>query len=434
MSTPLNILFLCNKPPLGAGANTIRDHIDAFQQYSEHNIWLYSNLGNFSKKLDLNRFDVLIVHYSIFVLRSSYLSQAAKTKIHDFQGLKVIFIQDEYRRVNAMVDELDALGMDVLFTCFEEHVFGSIYSPKRLPKLSKYHNLTGYIPKRLTEVTDQVPIKDRALHVGYRGRELPYWYGELARDKSDIAEKWQQKLPEGSGIRSDVSANESDRIYGGNWNQFLSSCKATLGVESGTSVIDFTGELEHEVEAYQVAHPNASFQEVQAKFFLDKEGLYPLNVISPRCFEAIALKTALVLFEGTYSNVLVKGRHYIELKKDFSNLEEVKAYLQDDAFLQNMVDVTFDEIALNPKYQYQSFITHVDDVISKEFAEREIIKTAHGYSKDEFQVAIQYRRIFKQLVAKGMLLYQRLPLGIRLRLRAYHKFFVRKQSSQGAAS
>ncbi|MBT8506740.1 hypothetical protein B1F79_04690 [Coxiella-like endosymbiont of Rhipicephalus sanguineus] len=47
------------------------------------------------------------------------------------------------------------------------------------------------------------------------------------------------------------------------------------------------------------------------------------NQISPRHFEAVATKTLQILYEGEYSNILKPWVHYVPLKKDYSNFDEV---------------------------------------------------------------------------------------------------------------
>ena len=113
-----NILLLCNLPELGADANTILDHILAFTEHSKHKIWLYSNVGNISPKLDLNKFDVIIIHYSMCLLNNYYISKQSKDRLRAFNGLKIAFVQDEYREINNMISQLQYLKIDVLFSCF----------------------------------------------------------------------------------------------------------------------------------------------------------------------------------------------------------------------------------------------------------------------------------------------------------------------------
>jgi len=409
----LNVLLLCNKPKVGSDANTIVDHIEAFEEYSHHHFWLCSNMGDLPSELELNKFDVIIIHYSLCLLHNRYLSPKAKQQLRDYTGLKVIFIQDEYRQIYKIISELAFLNIDVLFTCFPEQEINRIYREDQLPGISKYNNLTGYIPQRLREISHQPLIIDRSVHVGYRGRKTPFWYGELAYEKWDIVEKWKQHASR-DDLKIDISYTEKDRLYGQNWINFLSSCKTTLGVESGASVMDFTGELERQVDYYQLVHPREPFRSVQKKYLCEYEGNYALNQISPRCFEAIALKTVLVLYEGEYSKILTPGRHYIELKKDFSNIEAVLSCIRDDAFLQNMADVAYHEIGLNPNYSYQTFVERVDEIIASEFIARAKTKVLTPYEKNAFQRDINTASLKNKLHRFGFERYQKLSPGVRL--------------------
>ncbi|RUR11857.1 hypothetical protein [Legionella septentrionalis] len=381
----LNILFLCDKPT--GNANTILDHISAFETYSNHTIWTYSNLGDFSPKLQLARFDAIIVHYSLSLLYDHFISPAAKRQLREFSGLKVLFVQDEYRQINKLIEQIKLIEFDVLFTCFPEAEIEKIYSRAVLPNLLKYNNLTGYIPEKLAKLAEHKHMAEREIDVGYRGRKIPYWLGELAYEKWSIVEKWRQYAAD-TDLRVDISYKEEERIYGIDWINFLSSCKTTLGVESGASVMDFTGKLEKIIDFHQQNYPEDSFQEIQQMYLKEHEGKCKLNQISPRCFEAIALKTVLVLYEGEYSGILIPERHYIPLKKDFSNISAVIAKIKNIDYLQNMADTAFAEIAQNPKYSYKTFIHRVDEIISSAFAAKDKKKVAAAYTEKEFNEEI----------------------------------------------
>lgn len=412
-----NILLLCNLPELGADANTILDHILAFKEYSKHKIWLYSHIGNISPKLDLNKFDVIIIHYSMCLLNNYYLSQQSKDRLRAFNGLKIVFAQDEYREINNMISQLQYLKVDVLFSCFPKIEIEKIYPIRELPYTSKYQTMTGYIPSKLLNFQHAKPIKERDIHVGYRARKLPFWYGELAYEKWDIVNQWKKNVSR-SDISVDISYHEKDRLYGEKWLGFLSSCKTMLGVESGASVMDFTGELEKQVNMHQMMHPKASFFEIQSRYLLAHEGRYKLNQISPRCFEAIALKTVLVLYEGEYSGILLPDKHYIVLKKDFSNISEVITKITDDAFLQNMADIAYKEIALNSDFSYQAFINEVDKIIDFEFETRNKTAVNEFYTQDEFQKAIKSKDILMQLKKQMIKTFKNSPPYLQFILRA----------------
>ena len=181
--------------------------------------------------------------------------------------------------------------------------------------------------------------------------------------------------------------------------------------------MDFTGEIERQVDWYQVTHPTATFQEVQARFFKTYEGLYTLNQISPRCFEAIALKTVLILYEGEYSGILKPWRHYIPLKKDFSNHEEVLQAIKNDALLENIAQTAYQEVALSPAWQYKTWMQRVDTVINREFLTRGKRQVIESYSESAYSVHIAQLSYFQRYFRKILFVYYKLPSPVRLFLR-----------------
>jgi hypothetical protein len=368
LTEKLNILLFCNKPPKASNANTVIDHIDAFTQYSQHNIVVYSHPGFFPDNLNLDLFDVIVIHYSAYLLNDYYITPNAKNRIARFKGMKILFLQDEYRKVNQFHAMIQYLGIDILYTCIPENEINKIYPEEKLPGLVKINNLTGYMPSHLLEYASP-PIAKRKIDVGYRSRKLPFWYGTLCLEKWKIVDDFIDHT-KNDNLICDLSYDENKRIYGDKWVSFVQSCKTMLGVESGASVIDFTGELEASVEKYQATHPTASFDEVYKKFLMEYDGKIYMNQISPRCFEAIALKTPLVLFEGRYSDILVADRHYISLKKDFSNIQEVVSKIKNDNYLQNLANTAYEEIGLNEKYTYRNFIRNFDAALTDCFMQK----------------------------------------------------------------
>ena len=377
---PLKILLLCNRPSKGADASTVTDHLDAFVNFSRHRVTQLSFLRRLPSRLKLERFDVVVIHYSIAIgyLREHYINAESQARIRAFDGLKVVFIQDEYRSVHSVWESLENLRADVLFTCVPEGEIEKVYPEGVLPQVTKVNTLTGYVPQNLVR---RVPrkIADRPIDAGYRSRKPPFWLGRLGYEKREIASTFINRA-EGTGLKLDISCEEADRIYGAPWIDFVSSCKAMLGVESGASVFDFTGGLQKTVDEFTAANPGADFEAVHKQFLQTYEGKIMLNQISPRCFEAAALGTVMVLYEGEYSGILKPGRHYIPLKKDFSNFDEVVELLRDNKALQEMADLTREEIALNPQYSYQSFIENFDMVVEAKFSEqgKQQVKKAYG--------------------------------------------------------
>lgn len=387
----MKILFLTNRPTANTQAATVTEYLDALHKYSEHNIYEISMLHHFPGRIDLNRFDVVISHYSLSIgpLLYHYFCKDLVEQLKNFKGLKAAFLQDEYREIKTYWKHINELGINVLFSCVPEGEISKVYPPEKVPNLRVVNVLTGYVPEALLKV-EVAPIAKRPIDVGYRTRKMWYWLGALAYEKWFISEEFKRRAKEGAlGLNLDLSTREYERLYGDAWTNFVASCRTVIGVESGASIIDFDGLLERRVDQYVSEHPQASFEEVSELYLKDYEGSLRLHQISPRCFEAAALRTPMVLFEGEYSKVLEPGRHFIVLKKDFSNFEEVIAKIKDHNYLQEMADRTYQEVALNPRWSYREFIRVIDRVIDEEVDRLGVVRSKHPYTAQEFKWALR---------------------------------------------
>lgn len=388
MAPPLSILILCNRPARGADAGAVSDHLDSFRKYSAHRVEYLSFVGDFPGTVELDRFDVVVIHFSVALgfLQGHYLSRTSAQRLRACKSLKVVFLQDEYRAL-AYVDQLLSLmRVDLVFSILDPRWFPEVYREALRGGCRVIGNLTGYVPEPLLG-RSVAPIASRDLHLGYRSRRAPYWLGELAQEKIRIAEGAGRLAP-AHALRVDISCDEGDRLYGDAWISFVASCKAVLGTESGSSVMDFAGTIQTDVEEYVSAHPEATFDEVSDRFFRELDGRMPMNQISPRCFEAAALRTGMVLFEGGYSGLLVPWRHFLPLKKDFSNFPEIAAALKDDVRLQQMVDDTYREVACAPANSYREFVARFDREVGEQVLARGKARTQDPYSPEAFASAL----------------------------------------------
>lgn len=380
----MEILFLTNRPTANTQAATVTEYLDALLNYSRHNVHEISMLHHFPSRIDLDRFDVVITHYSLSIgpLLQHYLGPDLVGRLKKFKGLKAAFLQDEYREIQTYWKHINELGLDVLFSCVPDGEIPKVYPADKVPDLKVVNVLTGYVSEYLVH-RDVLPIKDRPIDVGYRTRKMPYWLGALAHEKWFISEEFQRRGT-GTGLTLDLSNREGERLYGAAWTNFVASCRAVIGVESGASIIDFDGLLERRVDQYVSANPKATFEEVSELLLKPFEGSLRLHQISPRCFEAAALRTPMVLFEGEYSGVLQPDRHFIVLKKDFSNFEAVVEKLKDWDGLQEMADRTYREVALDKRWSYPAFIEEIDSVLEEQISLRKTKPSVGPYSADEF--------------------------------------------------
>ena len=392
-----NILYLSNRPIGQSQAATVTEYLDAMKTFSKHNVFEISMLGRFPEKIQLDKFDVVMTHYSLSLgpLIEHYLGKKFIEELRHFKGLKVAFLQDEYRAIETYWKNLNYLKIDLLFSCVPDEEIHKVYPIQKVPNLHVENVLTGYVPKNFVS-SDAPKIKDRSIDVSYRTRRMPFWLGELGREKWFISDEFMRRAAS-LDLRLDLSVEETDRKYGSAWTNFIKNSKCVLGVESGASIIDFDGKIETVVDSYVDKNPGASFEEVHALFLHKYEGSLKLNQISPRCFEAAALRTVMILFEGDYSGVLQPNRHYIPLKKDFSNFEDVVLKIKDIDLLQSIADTAYNEIACNYEYSYENFISHVDAAINSEFQKRDKALRLNGYSNAVFQQDLNNSWIYSSM-------------------------------------
>lgn len=361
----LEILLLCDYR--NDIASTVREHIDALTQWSKHRIKKVSILGDLPPRLDLNHFDAILIHYSLTACHNKYVSASARAALGKFRGLKAIFIQDEYRFVDATIAAIREIGIDVLFTCVPAQEIEKVYPSSRLPGVMKVNVLTGYVPAYLLDRTVP-PYSKRPIDIGYRARKLPAWLGALGQEKYEIGRRFRNDAAN-DNLVLDISFREEDRFYGDGWVDFVCRCKAMLGVESGASVFDFSGNIQRNVEKHVRREPGVDFRKLKDLYFAEAEGKIRLNQISPRCFEAAALRTLLIMYEGEYSGRMQPGRHYVPLKKDHSNHAEVVAILKDKARAQAIIDAAYLEVACDPRNTFQAFVTEFDTAMTSAFRE-----------------------------------------------------------------
>jgi hypothetical protein len=369
LSQQFKIILFCDRPSEYESAATIIDHIDSFKKYSKHEIVTWSTLEGLPDEDILSLFDCLIVHYSISLLYERYVSRETLEKIRSFNGLKVLFIQDEYRRVDFACKQINYAGIDMVYTCAPQNVAKKMYA-RLNERIALRTTLTGFVPEALFE-KETKPISKRNIDVGYRARRVPFFLGSKGIEKYLIGKTFLKKA-NNKNLNCNISSKESDRLYGKAWIDFLSNCKVTLGTESGSSIIDFTGHTEYQLNLYQAFHPFANFDDVPDKF-LKSDGELEIQVISPRCFEAAALGTVLVLYPGEYSGILEKEKHYISLEKDFSNINEVIERIKNHDGLQKIADFAREDLIRSGNYSYENFICSFEKDLDQLISEKNII-------------------------------------------------------------
>ena len=69
------------------------------------------------------------------------------------------------------------------------------------------------------------------------------------------------------------------------------------------------------------------------------------------------------MFEGEYSGVLQPMVHYVPLKKDFSNFDDVVELISDPAGCEQIVENAHRDLIRSGRYSYESFVAGVDEAL-----------------------------------------------------------------------
>jgi len=362
----MRVLLLCHYNPYNAAMVT--EHINAIIKYSVHDIFVYTDLvknnGDLKLNVDLNCFDAIIIHYSIFIAIEQYISVKSRYQIAKFSGAKVVFLQDEYRFIDRSINAMHELGVDIVFTCVPEHSIQAVYPTQRMSGIRVINTLTGY-PSDYLSTLNPIPLKKRCYDVSYRGRRYPDWHGRMGREKFEIGKQFQRHARK-YRLRTNISSEENRRVYGSAWVHLIQNSRAVLGVESGASVFDFGGDIAARTETMRalLGKKKIKYDELRQRFFVEREDKIDLAQISPRLFEAICLRTMCILYEGNYSGILVPDTHYLSLKKDFSNIEHVCNRLCDDVFVAEITANAYADIAQGQTHTYRNFVRTLDQEIA----------------------------------------------------------------------
>jgi hypothetical protein len=348
--------------------STIKEYLESFERYSRNeiiyipatfNYWAQSKNGITS----FNNFDVVILHYSVRLSVRWHLDQKIFGALRLFNGIKLAFLQDEYEGTEIARTWLEEIHFDVVYTCIPKESIEKVYPKYRFPSTEFIQVITGYTSAS-NEIEQYVkPLKDRIIHIAYRGRNLPPIYGSLGHEKYRIGVD-VKRMSMAHGLNVDIELDSEKRIYGDAWYEFLGSARSMLGTESGSNIFDMNGSIGLAIEALKKNTPQISYEQIHQEILIKHDGFIKMNQISPKLFEAIQLRTALILFEGDYSGIIFPNIHYIPLKKDYSNIEEVFKKLCDNSLIEKMTSQVYDDVIASGVYSYRELIRKVDSDIA----------------------------------------------------------------------
>lgn len=283
------------------------------------------------RRSEIGRYDLIILLHSTnadSMLALTMLEGVLKNR----KGKLVMFVGNEYCLMPEKIGFLNRVEADFVVCQLPEKAANWLYSDSRAGRvlcIPHGFNEKAYRPHTRT--------CERKIDIGFIGDRYSFAIGDTER--TDIAHFFVNAE---FGLRTDIRIGEKLRIPRDRYVRFLNSVRATLGAESGTYYLEKTDETYKRVEAFLSLRPQATFEEVYERFFKGYKNPVSGKTISSRHFEPIGTKTCQVLLEGDYSGILKPNEHYIPLRKDYSNANEVLERLRDDSYVQRMVDDTYE--------------------------------------------------------------------------------------------
>lgn len=364
----------------------------SFRNYSKNEVY-YQNLY-YDQTMDFfNKVkpDLVVFYLIVFWDKNDFDNKIKLLKTAKFGNMvKAAFFQDEYSRTLYSVKLVNELKIPYVFSVAPKSEWGKIYEGIDKKAVIK-QVLTTYVDNKDIERAKKGNNIRRDIDISYRtALDFPFHVGRFGLLKKELGET-VRKAAVKYGLKTDISTAEKGMKFGSSWMDFLQRSKYVLGMESGASLLDKDGSIFMKVKSYLKDNPQADFKEVEKKCFPNMDGKLGLKAISPRHFEACLTKTCQILIEGEYNGILKPWVHYLPLKSDFSNLDEILNLVKEDKMRAKLTGNAYEAVTNGGKYTYSQFIPYFYSTVMGTMPK--------GLSKKEFALQTKIFDIWTWAVA-----------------------------------
>ncbi len=356
---------------------TIEDSIFCFGKYHPENVkvfyYSYRKDINFDFILSRIKFDIIIFHSIFMCYRWHWTKWEWEKNIDRISKLwkdsvKAVFLQDENKLTNKIHQFINDVGIDIIFTAASLNTAKILYPQEKIKVKRIEQVLTGYVDsctlKAVKKIVNEEKIA-RDIDIGYRADVTPFSLGYQGRLKTLIPEVVNNQVKKYPDLKTDILNTDGDKntFYGMDWFRFMLRCRTMISCMGGSSIHDPNGEIEKRVDSYIKKNRKVTYEDVDRDIL--QKYAFPLNyvAISPRCFEAAMTKTCQILIEGDYAGIFKPNVHYIELKKDFSNIDEVLLKVRDKKLCREIANNAYNDIIKSGDYTYRGYVNHVFEVL-----------------------------------------------------------------------
>lgn len=337
-------------------------HISSFKKYIPNSkvFWVNLGMGDLPIFIKYLEFDLIIFDWSFVGQRTDrdfFIKIVDKLSfLRECKGTKIALPQDEFTSMDLLNQFIIDFNISHVFSVAPESEWKKIYPNIDLNKTKFHRILTGYLDESSIHNLSRLnSIDNRRFDIGYRTVSTASW-GRFNLMKATLARVFTEKSFQYK-LNCDIKVGEKYFHLGKKWFEFLSDCKYTLGIEGGSRILDWDGSIWMLVNESQRNNKLSSSEDLADSFVpLNREGEINVVAISPRHLEACITKTVQILVEGDYNNILLPNIHYIPLKEDLSNVDDILILLSDDVNRKRIADNAYNDIVKSGKYTYNAFI------------------------------------------------------------------------------
>jgi hypothetical protein len=270
-------------------------------------------MGETTAEWDLSHFDV-VIHYVGLAAQKPGPIPGLLPAMRAYRGFKILIVADDIDTVEAMRERIGQGRFDVVYTALPQAAVGRVRPQQSVPAVEFRRMPTGYAPENSVPEWSQLPLEQRASYVGCRGRR------EVTQ--AILALAHQRSVPVDVAIGAETASGEQFR-------RIIAACRATLVLDDGP----------------RLGAPSSGAMSA--------------------AFAAIWLRTAVIVFENTFSEILQPDRHCIPLRRDLGNLPEIFDKLSDLEYLNALTERAYDDIIASGRWSYRRLVDDVELCIEK---------------------------------------------------------------------
>lgn len=320
-----------------------------------------------SREMDSQDYDLLIVTYEVLAQRAWVYwpeIQQRVTRISHSAKATVFLPQDDYTFSSRLDDLAIACEVSAVWSPIAKDV--ELLYPRSAKQGIRFElALTGYVEReKLKEYEGYSKSFDaREIDLGQRVSMLPVNFGKIAQRKAEIATRLGEELLSRS-FRVDVSTKPEDSFSGSSWLEFLGNTRFTVSRKGGAGIGDPLNKFSNRVAFLHLFSRILDSEMLERLSATNGVVVGDFSAVSPRLFEAAALGVCQILEEDNYlDGAIMPWIHYVPLKSDFSNVDEIADFMRSGDRIQEMVQNAKLALIDSGDFSYESFVL---DLLTKE--------------------------------------------------------------------